>query len=371
MANVFYNRIIRKLVVAFGNLFSNITLVRYNPDNTEAERFIVPISYAAKELYVQRLQSDYNLNKKVQMALPRMSYELIDLSYDNTRKQTTNIKNFNLDSAGNAISQYNPVPYNFNFNLYVYVRNIGDITQIVEHILPFFTPDYTIKLNLVPEMGIVKEVPIILNSASYETVYEGPRDSDPRIIVWTLSATVKGFIFGSISPVNLIKASITNIFNKLDNSSPMVFNLTPENGVGTYQLGELVYQGYSPKMSTATAKVLNYNAKLNKLTLGDINGDFVSNKIIVGSVTNSQYTFQSYEQVPVELAQIITIPTPTDAFANTLIGFSTTINEVPNIITNVASYINFTGDISGDLLFEIGLDDLNIQIEKITDLNSG
>ena len=123
MANTFYNRIIRKLVVGFGNMFNNITLVRYNPDNSEAERVIVPIAYADKENYVRRLQADYNLDKKVQITLPRFSFEMTGFRYDSSRKQNTNVKNFANTPTG-IKSQYNPVPYNFDFKLYLYVRNI-------------------------------------------------------------------------------------------------------------------------------------------------------------------------------------------------------------------------------------------------------
>ena len=156
MANVFYNRVIRKLVVGFGNLFNNITLVRYNPDESEAERFLVPIAYAQKELYVQRLQGDPNLDKKVQLTLPRMSFEMTGFKYDASRKQNTNIKNF-AQNGSSFSTQYNPVPYDFDFSLNIYVRNIEDGTQMIEHILPYFTPDYTIKLNLIPEMGIKRD----------------------------------------------------------------------------------------------------------------------------------------------------------------------------------------------------------------------
>ena len=172
MANTFYNRNIRKLVVAFGNIFNEITLVRYNPDFTEAERMLVPIIYAPKENYVKRLEEDPTLGKKVQTILPRMSFELNGFNYDASRKLNTNVKNFAQTSHG-LVSQYNPVPYNFDFSLYLYVRNIEDGTQIIEHILSYFAPDYTIKLNLIPEMGITKEIPIILNSATHDIEYEG------------------------------------------------------------------------------------------------------------------------------------------------------------------------------------------------------
>ena len=183
MANTSYNRIIRKLVIGFGNMFKDITLVRYNPDLSEAERFIVPIVYATKELYVRRLEDDPQLDKKVQMTLPRMSFEMSGLTYDASRKQNTNIKQFS-KVTGSVVSQYMPVPYNFDFNLYIYVRNVEDGTQIIEHILPYFAPDYTIKLNLIPELGIVKEIPIILNAATSEIEYEGDKNSETRMIIW-------------------------------------------------------------------------------------------------------------------------------------------------------------------------------------------
>jgi len=341
MANTFYNRIIRKLVVGFGNLFDEITLVRYNPDNSEAQRFVVPIAYAAKELYVQRIEGDPNLDKKVQMTLPRMSFEMNGLTYDATRKQNTNIRQFSQTSAG-VVSQYNPVPYNFDFNLYIYVRNIEDGTQIIEHILPYFTPDYTIKLNLIPEMGIIKEVPIVLNSTTSEVTYEGLRDTDPRMIIWTLNFTVKGFIFGAVSSTGLIKTSITNIFNEITSADTIQFNMGT-SGVGTYQVGEIVYQGYSLAMSTASAKVVYYNN--NTLQLTEINGNFVSNQPIIGSVTNANYTFTSYQVQPLKYAEIVVVPNPTDANANSAYTYTTVISEPIANSANVVIPTNTSYDI--------------------------
>ena len=328
MSNTYYPRIIRKLVIGFGNLFDGITLVRYNPDLTEAERFIVPIAYATKEKYVQRLEGDPNLDKKVQMTLPRMSFEMNGMTYDSSRKQITNIKNFS-NASGIVKSQYNPVPYDFDFSLYVYVRNVEDGTQIIEHILPYFTPDYTIKLNLIPEMGITKEVPVVLKSTSYEVEYEGVRDSDPRLIIWTLNFTVKGFIFGATSgPVGLIKTSITNILNDIAYNDNVVLN-TANTGVGTYQVGEFVYQGYSLGTAVATGKVISFNN--NKLTLTNINGNFTSNQPIVGATTNANYTFNSYQVPSTDIAQIVITPNPTTANANSNYTYTTTITEFPKI----------------------------------------
>jgi hypothetical protein len=324
-----YNHIIRKLTVGFGDLFSNITLVRYNPDLTEAERFIVPIAYTPKELYVQRIEADYNLDKKVQMTLPRLSYELKGMSYDATRKQITNTKNaFNTNSG--VVAQYNPVPYNFDYSLYLYTRNIEDAHQIIEHILPYFTPDYTIKLNLIPELGIVKEVPVVLNTTNFDITYEGPRDSDTRTIIWTLDFTVKGFIFGATTTPKLIKTSITNILNTINLNDTVSFNMA-NTGVGLYQAGEIVYQGSSLNLATGTAKVVTFSSTINQLVLTNVNGNFISSQPIIGSKTNANYTFVSYKVSPINISQIVITPNPPTANANSAYTYTSSIKEVPNI----------------------------------------
>jgi hypothetical protein len=329
MANVFYNRIIRKLVVGFGNLFNDITLVRYNPDFSEAERMIVPIQYGPKELYVKRLEEDPTLGKKVAITLPRLSFELTNFTYDATRKQNTNIKNFAQTTNG-LVSQYNPVPYNFDFNLYLYVRNIEDGTQIIEHILSYFTPDYTIKLNLVPEMGIIKEVPVILNSTEQDIDYEGDWERGTRNVIWTLSFTVKGFIFGKIndSSRGLITHSITSIFNSVDPNSEVQFTIDPTTGIGDYQVGEIVYQGYSRGTAVATAKVIFWDN--NVLTLTNIDGNFVSNLPINASSSQTSYKFTSYIPSPKKLVQIDIVPNPADANVASNWVANTTITELPN-----------------------------------------
>lgn len=327
MANNTYNRIIRKLIVSFGDLFNDLTLVRYNPDFTEQSRIVVPITYAPKEQYVMRLTEDPDLNKKVQITLPRLSYEMTGFNYDSSRKLNTNMKSFAQTSNG-LISQYNPVPYNFDFSLYLYVRNIEDGAQLLERILPYFTPDYTLKLNLIPEMGTIKEVPIVLNSCDQDLRYESTHDGEPRIVIWTLNFTAKAFIFGNISSSNVITHSITSIYNELTGDDPVKFTMNPV-GKGTYKLGEFAYQGYTIQNATASGKVKSWAN--NKLTLTSVEGNFVSTTPIKGSSSGAMYYYTSYDLNPTKLAQIDVKPNPLNATANSLYTANTTITEYPYI----------------------------------------
>lgn len=216
----FYNRTIRKVVVGFGTLFNDIQLIRYTRDMaTEVERFKVPLSYGAKEKYLTRLASDPDLTKSVAITVPRISFDMVGMSYDSSRKGVTTNRNFSLGTNNSSLkSQYGPIPYNFDFNLSVYVRNTEDGAQIMEQILPFFTPDFTVTMDFIPGMDQKYDMPIILNSVSTTTDYEGDMMST-RLILWDLTFTAKAFIWPPVKTSEMITTSTANTYLNFANSA--------------------------------------------------------------------------------------------------------------------------------------------------------
>jgi hypothetical protein len=190
----FYNRTIRKVVVSFGTIFNEIYVHRFNKNGTEQQRFLVPLSYGAKEKYITRLLSNPDLTKSVSVIVPRISFNLDSLSYDISRKKQTTLQNFSYTTANGLAAQYAPVPYNFDFSMSIYVRHTEDGTQILEQILPFFTPDFTVTVNFVDSMCQKYDMPIILNSVTNNTDYEGDMMTT-RLITWDLQFTAKGYIW--------------------------------------------------------------------------------------------------------------------------------------------------------------------------------
>lgn len=210
--NTHYHKCIRKITNTFLALFNNISLVRYNEDGTEQNRMIVPISFADREKWVKRIEGDSELDRKIQVTLPRMSVELNNISYDASRKLNTNNKNFNT-IEDKSFYQYNPIPYDFNFSLLIYTRNIEDGNQILEQILPYFTPDYTVKIKYVPDMNIIRNVPFILNTINQSIDSEGVYNSETRSVYYNLNFIAKGYIFGAIKTANPIKYVDINYHN--------------------------------------------------------------------------------------------------------------------------------------------------------------
>lgn len=330
--NIIHNDVIRKIILAFGNIFSQLPLVRYKDGDTqEFERFVLSLIYAPKEQYVHRLQDDPDLDSRVQVIIPSLSYEMVGLHYDASRKQITNVKNYSQTPQG-IFSQYNPVPYDFDFELNLYSRTFEDAHQVVEHILAYFTPDYTIKVNLIPALGVIREIPILLNSVDRSIDFEGDRESGPRRIIFTFHFTVKGFIFGKVSDSSnkLITHSITSIYNEVNNSDVFKFFLS-DTGSGTYKTNEIVYQGYSSIYPTASATVVRHDKANNVLELTGIHGDFISTAELIGSFSNAKYLYTSHTPVPGKMAQIDITVDPPGANSSSNWTANTIITESPNI----------------------------------------
>lgn len=274
----FYNKSIRKITTSFASLFNNIFLIRYNEDGTENQRIVVPIVFADQEKYQKRLLGDPNLDKKIQITLPRLSYELTNIRYDSSRKLNTNNKNF-VYNEDKMFYQFNPVPYDFDFNLTLYTRNIEDGNQILEQIIPYFTPDYTIKVNMVPEMDITRNIPIILTNISPSIESTGLFNSETRAVYWGLSFTAKGYIFGAIKEapqIKHVKVSVNQITSSL---------LEFTSSAGNFEIGEVVYQGINLENANAYGKVVLWDGVNNLLTINQQYGLFIDNQPVVGKST--------------------------------------------------------------------------------------
>jgi hypothetical protein len=210
----FYHGSIRKYVTLFGTLFNDIEIDRVDSSNNIYQTIKVPISYGPKEKVLVRLDQDPDINRKYAVLLPRMSFELNNINYASDRKLATINKNVKTNSSSDTIMkyQYNPVPYDFMFTLNIMTKNAEDGTRIVEQILPFFTPSWTPTVNLIPEMNVVVDIPIILLDVITQDTYEGNFE-ERRSLTWTLNFILKGYLFGPVSNASIINVANINFFD--------------------------------------------------------------------------------------------------------------------------------------------------------------
>ena len=218
----FYHETMRKVVVAFGTIFNNINIVRTNSSGAVTQSMKVPLAYGPKNKFLTRLREDPNLNKKVALTLPRMGFEISGISYDPSRKLNSvqKVKKTNDSTDGKTLSsQFMPVPYNMDFELVVMAKQSDDALQIVEQILPFFQPDYTITLNDNSSMGTTRDVPIILSNVTYADEYEGSFE-DRRVITYTLSFTAKFYLYGPVTDQKVIKSVQVDQYTDMPVNAP-------------------------------------------------------------------------------------------------------------------------------------------------------
>mgnify|MGYP001166331733 CR=1 FL=1 len=210
LGNYSYHEIFRKTIVAFGTMFNNIEVRRQD------EVMKVPLAYGPKQKFLARLdQNPDPTNKRVQITLPRLSFEISGVSYDPSRKvsPTQKIK-FKKDVNENK-NAFMPVPYNINFELAIISKNQDDGLQIIEQILPYFQPHYNLSVKLATSIGETKDVPIVLQDIDYEDDYEGDF-ANRRAIIYTLQFTAKTYLYGPVTDAKTIKKSITDYYTSTD-----------------------------------------------------------------------------------------------------------------------------------------------------------
>lgn len=210
----FYFSLLRKYVILMGTLVNNIRITRTDTSGNVTSLIKVPVTYAPKDKMLVRVLQDPDIDRpSATVPLPMISFEMGRMSYDGTRKLPTinKIAVKNATETNKLKYQYNPVPYNIEFKVYVYAKNAEDGTKIIEQILPYFTPDWTTTVKLIPEMEITMDIPIILNDISYSDNYDGAFQKR-RAIIWTLDFVLKGYIYGPVKSNGIIKFVKTNFY---------------------------------------------------------------------------------------------------------------------------------------------------------------
>ena len=290
LGSTFYHQTVRKYVAVFGTLFNDLNIERKNSSGTVIEKLKVPLAYGPKQKWLLAIQESTISRKVSAVRVPRMGFALTGLSYDPARKLNTIGRNISANTAagtGSLMTQYNPVPYNFEFTLYILVKNAEDGTQILEQILPFFTPEFTVTINTIPEMGIKADIPIVLNSADVADEYEGEL-ATARTITWTLSFTMRGYVYPDIKSGTVIKT--------------VEVNFRIPGGEEDLETNFIILESTSSSATSSDYILLendNYEKILNEDSSGGV-GD---------STIKSRYTV---------------VPSPTTAEANSDFGFSET-----------------------------------------------
>ena len=223
----FYHKQIRNAVIAFGTIFNNINIRRLDSSGNPLQAIRVPLSYAPKEKFIARLDQQSDLtgtDSKVALTLPRMSFDITGYAYDPTRKLNKNqkisvAKNTSGDNK-RVNTQFSPVPYDVSFDLNVYTATSDDGLQIIEQILPYFQPDYTVTMIMDRDyMDTKRDIPFILESVDYEDSYTGAL-TDRRRIIYTIKFTAKIYLYGPITTSAIIRNAEADMYSNISDNNP-------------------------------------------------------------------------------------------------------------------------------------------------------
>jgi hypothetical protein len=214
MFGYFYNQNLRKLVVSFGSLFSNIEIGHVDPDTGNTTNIRVPVHYSPQEKFIQRLlqPSSITPGTRIEIQVPIISYIINSITPDPSRRFNRFAKNDNMTNCGPSGSGIsNQIPVNVSFNLFVYTRHTDDMLQIVEQIMPYFTPDHVITIDM-NEVQTNVQIPVIMVNNNLSERYEGDLSSR-RLNIASFQFIAKAWIFGEVKTVSGISSSNLIIFD--------------------------------------------------------------------------------------------------------------------------------------------------------------
>lgn len=216
----FYHQTTRRYVAMFGTLFNDIVIERKDNSGNVIQKMKVPIHYAPMQKILSRIEQDPGFNNPAQMTLPRMSFEITSFNYSPERKLTSLTQNVRGNDANSKKAQYVPAPYDIEFQLNIMAKHTEDALKMVEQIIPFFKPDFTLSVKMVDDMDLYVDVPVILNNVLQDDQYEGDYQTR-RVLTYTLSFTVRGYYFGPVSTKKVIKFAESNVFEGIDSDTPI------------------------------------------------------------------------------------------------------------------------------------------------------
>lgn len=230
----YYHGTVRGIIVAFGRMFSEIYIQRRQGDSVTGnlvQTIHVPLAYAAKEKWIQRLEQNPTLDNEVYVTLPRLSFEIVGYLYDTTRK----LNRMQTIQCGVNESQKSmvrtPAPYNISINLYLLTKTTEDALQVVEQILPTFTPEYSLQVKVLPEMNVIQTVPIILDTVSVQDEYSGDFQTR-RLVTYTFGFTLKANLYGPVTTGGIITDITSSIKDPTNNSLTSKYSLSGDPTTG-------------------------------------------------------------------------------------------------------------------------------------------
>ena len=299
IANYFYNQTTRKYVALFGTLFNQLKIKREDNAGVTQKEMIVPLSYAPYQKILARVAADPDLinSRRPAMTLPRMSFEMTSMQYDPLRKLASTqkvIKRQKAEADNSRNFVYTPVPYTLDFSLYIMTKYAEDATKLMEQILPFFTPDFTVGAKMIPDLDPI-DIPIVLTSVTTEDLYEGTFE-ERQAILYTLTFTMKGWFFGPEKTKKVIKFVDIDIFNGTDENSPFQegIDIKPGLSANGEPITEVGVTATATSLLTngtvSSIKLINDGENYNANTVVTIGAPDTANAVITSNITLGRVT---------------------------------------------------------------------------------
>jgi len=298
----FYHATVRKSVAVFGTLFNNITVIRKDGSGGILNQIKVPLAYGPKQKFLSRLNEDLD-NQSMALKMPRMAFEITNIDIDLNQKQNkrNKITNVSTDTTKRDKIDFQ-VPYNIGMELTIMAKNQDDGLQIIEQIIPFFQPDYTVSIKPIDGWtAFTQDVPIVLNSVAFNDDYESDYMTR-RVLTYTLGFTMKMSFYsskGSQAVIKEIDIDYINQANTVEQFQSVQYKVDPTSAVE----GDTLVTG-TPSSGqyriVSTLDFINYPETGTINLPASISGTFSVGEIVTGGNSGATFKISTFAPVIVD-----------------------------------------------------------------------
>ena len=221
----FYHATMRKSVAVFGTLFNNIKVIRKAADGSVLNQVRVPLAYGPKQKFLARLDQETGFDAPMAIKLPRMAFEITSLTLDTTQKlaKRNQVVELHASDVTKKKTLKHFTSYDIGMSLYIMAKNQDDGLQIVEQILPYFSPEYNVTIKPIDGFDHKQDVAVILGGVQIDDQYEG-EFTERRVLIYQLDFTMKMKFYGPTSNQAIIR-EINIDFNEDSSGANILENL--------------------------------------------------------------------------------------------------------------------------------------------------
>jgi hypothetical protein len=228
----YYPNTLRKMIQAALGMFNEIVCYKYDKQGNIIDDVEVPVSFGPRKR-VHEARTNEEQTQRTVPVFPRIELTFKGHNLDESRIASPNTQRFwnveNLDykvkdhndilltELNGSFSDFNPLPFNYEFSINIFTESIDHYSQIVEQIFPYFAPaNSTLRVREFDFLNIARDINVVLGSPAVTFAQDEMTATDRRDITADFSLSMQGWMYRKVRKSSIVNNMAFTLDEKLE-----------------------------------------------------------------------------------------------------------------------------------------------------------